>query len=96
MRMNKGQLAQFTTLDSYIAGYLTLQGFQPDLVDQGGKVVFVFESSDGLNQAIAAYHTGAKVQASVLASAVKSLKGQIHAVRREKGKRYGSQTGQAG
>ena len=50
-RMKKETSAKFTTLDSYVAGYLTLRGFQPELVDQGGKVVFVFESCDGLNQA---------------------------------------------
>jgi hypothetical protein len=85
MRKNNKQFKKvFTTLDSYISGYLTLKGFIPELIGQDGKIVFVFNSSDALYQAIADYNNGAIVSASQLALVVKTLKSQIHSLRRSK------------
>ena len=83
-RRNEQNNEIFTTLDSYISGYLTIKGFIPTLVEQSEKVVFVFDSSDALYQAIAEYNNGAIVSASQLALAVKTLKSQIHSLRRNK------------
>jgi len=85
MRRNNEQLNKvFTTLDAYLSGYLTLKNFIPKLIEQGEKVVFAFSSSDALYQAIAEYNSGAIVSASQLALAVKTLKSQIHSLRRTK------------
>ena len=85
MKKNNEQFKKvFTTLDSYISGYLTLKGFIPKLIKQGDKVVFAFSSSDALYQAITEYNNGAIVSASQLALAVKTLKSQIHSLRRNK------------
>ena len=74
----------FTSLDAYLSGYLTIRGFIPKLIEQGEKVVFAFSSSDALYQAIIEYNNGAIVSASQLALAVKTLKSQIHSLRRNK------------
>ena len=74
----------FTSLDAYLSGYLTIRGFIPKLIEQGEKVVFAFSSSDALYQAITEYNNGAIVSASQLALAVKTLKSQIHSLRRNK------------
>lgn len=80
----------FTTLDAYLSGYLTLRGFTPILVEQGSKVVFSFEASDSLYQAITDYNNGATVEASRLALAIKTLKSQIFSLRRNKESGYDS------
>jgi hypothetical protein len=76
----------FTTLDAYLSGFLTLNSFIPKLIEQGDKVVFSFTSSDSLNQAIKEYNSGAMVEASRLAFAIKTLKSQIFSLRRNKDK----------
>jgi Domain of unknown function (DUF5659) len=78
----------FTTLDSYTAGYLTLKGFIPHLIQQGSKIVFCFDSSEDLYKALHDYHGGARVQAVRFALAVKTLKSQIHSLRRNKEEYY--------
>lgn len=81
---NEQNIKVFTSLDAYLSGYLTLRGFIPKLIEQGEKVVFAFNSSDAFYQAIAEYNNGAIVSASQLALAVKTLKSQIHSLRRNK------------
>lgn len=78
----------FTTLDAYLAGYLTLKEFIPKLINQGDKIVFSFEASEELYKSIAEYNSGAMVEASQLALATKTLKSRIHSMRRDKGNSY--------
>jgi hypothetical protein len=90
--MDKGKRgfdAVFTTLDAYLSGYLTLQGFIPRLIYQGEKIVFSFDAPDELYQAISEYNYGATVEASKFAFAIKTLKSQIHSLRKNKGNMYG-------
>ncbi len=83
MRKNNDLRERFyTTLDAYQAGFLTLRRFHSKLIDQNGKIVFVFDLSDELLQALADYNTGAVVEASRFAFAIKTLKSQIHSMRR--------------
>jgi hypothetical protein len=74
----------YTTLDAYQAGFLTLRGYIPRLADQSGKIVFVFTQSDDLLHALADYNDGAVVEAARFAFAIKTLKSQIHSMRKEK------------
>ncbi len=77
MRKNKEQTKKiFTTLCAYTSGYLTLKGFTPELVQQGEKVVFVFNASDELYKELSNYNSGALVEVSRLAGAIKNLKSQ--------------------
>lgn len=75
----------YSTLDAYQAAFLSLRGHVPELLEENQKFVFVFANSDILLQDLTAYNSGALVEASRLASAVKTLKSQIHALRRDKG-----------
>lgn len=89
MRKNKEQTKKvFTTLDAYLSGYLTLKGFNPELIEQGNKVVFCFDASETLYKSIAEYNNGARIEASRLALATKALKSRIHSLRRNKGNNY--------
>lgn len=74
----------YTTLDAYQAGFLILKGYIPELVDQNGKIVFVFKHSVSLLSQLVDYNAGALVEASRFAFAIKTLKSQIHSIRREK------------
>ncbi len=85
-RNNEHQEKFYTTLDAYQAGFLTLRGFAPKLVDQNGKIVFVFIQSAELLKELSDYNTGALIEASRFAFAIKTLKSQIHSMRRGKEK----------
>lgn len=74
----------YTTLDAYQAGFLTLRGFIPKLIDQNGKIVFVFAQSGTLLKELYEYNAGALVEASRFTFAIKTLKSQIHSMRRGK------------
>lgn len=89
MEKKKGQRAEtYTTLDAYQAGWLTLKGHSPKLINQNGKVVFVFILTDTLLKDLADYNNGAVVEASRFAFAVKTLKSQIDSLRRNKESNY--------
>ena len=83
MRKDNAQKAKiYTTLDSYTAGYLTLQGFSPQLIKQDNKIVFCFDATPELFQSINKYNGGASIEAIRFALAIKTLKSQIHSMRR--------------
>lgn len=71
MRKNNVQL--YTTLDVYQAGFLTLRSFIPKLIEQWDKVVFAFDASESLYQAITEYNAGAMVEAERFALVIKNL-----------------------
>lgn len=79
----------YSTLDSYIAGFLSLKGHDPNLVDQGGKIAFVFERTDDLRRSLEEFNAGALVKASAFVFEVKSLKSRIFEARRENGNGHG-------
>jgi hypothetical protein len=78
----------YSTLDAYQAGFLTLRGHTPNFIQQGDKIVFVFSGNDSLYKDLSDYNSGAKVEALRLSVAIKSLKSQIHSMRRGKGDIY--------
>ena len=70
----------YTTLDSYIAGYLFDLGHKHELVceDETGKYSFRFPLSDGLLQALHEYRSGnAVVNALQYSRTIKALRGEI-------------------
>lgn len=82
----------YTTLDSYIAGFLLLRNHFPELLEQGQKIVFSFPLSEQLLRDLQDYTSGAMVAASQMAFACKSLKSQIHSIRNTiKEKDYGKE-----
>lgn len=85
MRRENGQSEKvYSTLDAYQAGFLVLRQFIPQLVDQNGKIVFVFVQTDELLRALDDYQCGAVVEAARFAFAIKTLKSRIHSTRRNK------------
>jgi hypothetical protein len=84
--MNKEKTEErYTTLDAYQAGFLTLKGHVPKLIEQGSKIIFSFSIDEIFFGDLAAYNSGATVEALKLAIAVKTLKSQIHSMRKNKG-----------
>lgn len=74
----------YTTLDSHQSGFLKLRGHIPELIEQGHKIVFCFRQSEKLLNDLDDYNNGAVVEALKLSISVKSLKSQIHSMRRGK------------
>ena len=75
----------FSTLCSYTAGWLYLQGFQPQFSEQRGKVLFLFPDTENLHEALAQLDSGAKVEATKFIRAVKHVRGLMHDFRRQQG-----------
>jgi hypothetical protein len=75
----------FTTLDSYLAGWLVSKKHTPQLIEQGNKIVFYFNASDELFQDLDEYNAGAMIEASRFAFLIKGLKSRIHSLRKKKG-----------
>jgi hypothetical protein len=85
MKMNKEQTEErYTTLDAYQAGFLNLKGHSPQFVNQQEKIVFVFKLDEALIKDLSDYNSGALIEASRFAFAIKTLKSQIHSMRRGK------------
>lgn len=82
---NGGSEKVFTTLDAYTAGFLSLKGHTPTLIEQDEKVVFAFLASEKLFKDLSAYSSGEKISASKLAFAIKNLKSQIFSMKRGRG-----------
>jgi hypothetical protein len=85
VRKNNGQTEKvYTTLDAYQAGFLTLRGHIPKLIEERNKVVFAFGLTDKLLRSLSDYNNGALIEASQFAFAIKTLKSQIFSMRRGK------------
>lgn len=69
----KNNVQLYTTLDAYQVGFLTLRSFIPKLIEQGDKVVFAFDASESLYQAITEYNAGAMAEAKRFALVIKNL-----------------------
>jgi len=63
----------YTTLDSYTAGYLSLHGFTPQLIEQDNKIVFCFDATPELFQTINEYNSGASIDVIRFALAIKII-----------------------
>jgi hypothetical protein len=74
---NEERGSLYTTLDSYQAGFLRLRGHIPALIEERGKFVFAFKSSEQLKQDLYEYHNGAVVEALKLTNSIKQLKSEI-------------------
>ena len=74
---------QWTTLDSFVSGYLVSQGFTASLVPQNGnrKIAFSFPATPELYKALNEYNNGALIEASRFALTVKALKSQIFSMK---------------
>jgi len=88
MKLKKNSVQKekvYTTPDSYAAGWLTLKGFIPKLIEQGDKVVFSFDASDELYNAISEYNSGALIEAVRFVLIVEDLKSQVFLLKNKTG-----------
>jgi hypothetical protein len=76
----------FSTLDAYQAAFLSLRGNTPQLVNQHGKIVFLFSVTEQFNKDIADYMAGATVNALQFSMIIKSLKTRIFTLKTEREK----------
>ncbi len=75
---------RWSTLDSYVTGFLVTRGFQPSLIPQNGhrsKIAFSFPATPELYKALHEYSNGAMVEAARFALTVKALKSQIFSMK---------------
>ncbi|MFC1549580.1 DUF5659 domain-containing protein [Nitrospirota bacterium] len=77
MKMRNEERETFTTLDAYLAGYLSLNGLSPTLIQKGDRIIFTFPANTKLYSIIDEYNNGATVEASKFAFTIKTLKGQL-------------------
>lgn len=68
---------RFTTLDVYLAAYLSLNGCRPDLEMQGGKVVFAFPQDRDIYRLLEEFNSNAPVAVADFTTAVKTLRGRM-------------------
>lgn len=87
MRKNNGI---YNTLDAYLAGFLTLHEFTPDLISENAKILFSFQDSKELQDTLKKYYSGERVDALQYAIAIKGLKTRIFSLRRNNEHEYNS------
>lgn len=68
---------RFTTLDVYLAAFLTMRGFTLSLHKSGGKVIFSFAPSPHLNNLIGEFNSNTMIGAADFTTAVKRLRGMM-------------------
>jgi len=80
----------WTTLDSFVSGFLVTRDFTPTLIPQSGskKVAFSFPATPELYRALREYNDGATVCAVRFAASVKMLKSQIFSMRKSEEERH--------
>lgn len=67
----------FSTLDIYLSAYLSLHDLEPTLELRNGKVIFVFESTDGLYRLMNDFNANEPVPVADFTTAVKTLRGKM-------------------
>lgn len=75
MAMSEQRL--FSTLDIYLAGFLTLQGIPPKLEIKNAKVVFTFEANDELYRLMNLFNGNTNVPVADFVTIVKTLRGKM-------------------
>lgn len=79
----------FSTPDSFQSAYLVFRKFRPELINEGGKIIFSFEASDDLYGALDDYAAGGEVPAAQFSQLVKGLKSRIFSMKKGNGNGYG-------
>lgn len=85
----------FTTLDIYLASFLSLYNLEPKLETRGGKVLFALEATADLYRIMTHFNEKAPVPVGDFVTVVKVLRGKMLTMkegieRSGKGARYGN------
>jgi len=73
---------RFTTLDVYLAAYLSMNGCPPELESRGGKVIFAFPNGTDINRLIGQFNANSLIAVADFTTAIKSLRGRMIQARR--------------
>jgi hypothetical protein len=73
---------RFTTLDLYLAAYLSLNGCQPALESRGSKILFTFHQNQNINRFIEQFNANSLIAVADFTLAVKTLRGRMIQARR--------------
>lgn len=79
----KKEAERFPTLDIYLSAFLSLSGLPPRLEYLNGKVIFLFPSSSDLYRHLSSYNGNTNVPVADFVTAIKSLRGQMLAMKAE-------------
>jgi hypothetical protein len=71
----------FTTLDLYLASFLSLNNLEPKLEIHGGKVLFAFEATADLYRMMTHFNENVPVPVTDFVTAVKVLRGKMLTVK---------------
>ncbi len=75
--MAKSEQRHFTTLDIYLAGFLTLNGLSPKLEVRNARIVFTFEANDQLYRLMNLFNGNVNVPVADFVTIVKTLRGKM-------------------
>jgi hypothetical protein len=67
----------FSTLDIYLASFLSLHNLEPTLEDRHGKIIFVFTASDDLYRLLNQFNSNEFVPVNDFTTRVKTLRGKM-------------------
>jgi len=81
MDMKRSEEQRITSLDIYLAAFLSLHQVAPTLTVSNGRVIFVFPSTERTNQLITAYNMNTNVPVADFVVAVKTLRGKMLSMR---------------
>lgn len=70
-------LKEFSTLDIYLAAFLSLHGIEPNLEIRNGKVVFTFEADDQVYRLMNLFNSNVDVPVADFVTTVKTLRGKM-------------------
>lgn len=80
----------FSSLDVYLVGYLSLNGFHYEIELRNGKAVFIFEQSDDLYRHVSLFNSNEPVNILDFTTQVKMARGRMLAAKENAGNRHGS------
>ncbi len=83
--MRRGQKI-FSTLDLYLASFLSLHNVEPKLEFQGNRVVFTFTVTDELYKLSSSFNANVSVPVTDFVQRVKELRSHMITIRNEKQK----------
>lgn len=79
--MTKTEQKVMSTLDLYLSAFLSLQGLQPLLQINSGRVTFNFPISDDLYRLANAFNSNEPIPVADFVTAIKTLRGQMLTMR---------------
>lgn len=77
-------MKEFSTYDIYQAAYLVMKGVREEMrVDKRGKVVFLFNFGDGVEDELRKFNAGDQVNVLQYTSIVKNLRNRMYSMLKE-------------